>query len=30
VQRIGTVEQAFGLADLASLTAAPPPALPAR
>ena len=30
VQRIGTVEQAFGLADLAALTAAPPPASPAR
>ena len=30
VQRIGTVEQAFGLADLATLTAAPPPASPAR
>lgn len=30
VQRIGTVEQAFGLADLATLTAAPPPASPDR
>lgn len=30
VQRIGTVEQAFGLADLAALTAPSPPALPAR
>ena len=30
VQRIGTVEQAFGLADLAALTATPPPASPAR
>lgn len=30
VQRIGTVEQAFGLADLAALTAPSPPVLPAR
>jgi hemerythrin-like domain-containing protein len=30
VERIGAIEQAFGLADLAALTAPPPPGPPAR
>lgn len=30
VGRIGAIEQAFGLADLATLTAPPPPAIPPR
>lgn len=30
VERIGRIEQAFGLADLAALSAPPPPASPTR